>query len=81
MKYIVEQKKLESLLDKEIWELFGTHNAIVAGGAITSLFCSRDINDVDVYFRSEKDLVKVLAAIYGEDEIFVKSYSMIQMHK
>ena len=69
MKYIVEQKKLESLLDSSVWELLAENNAIVAGGAITSLFCSRDINDIDVYFRCEKDLVKTLAAIFNEEDI------------
>ncbi len=69
MKYIVEQKKLESLLDVSVWELLAENNAIVAGGAITSLFCNREINDIDVYFRSKHDLVKVLAAIYNVEDI------------
>lgn len=69
MKYIVEQKKLEALLDPSVWELLAENNAVVAGGAITSLFCNRGINDIDVYFRSKHDLVKVLAAIYNIEDI------------
>lgn len=48
MEHIVEQKRLLSLLDKEVWDLLEQHNAVVAGGAITSLFCNREINDIDV---------------------------------
>lgn len=78
MKHITEQKRLLSLLDKEVWNLLEHHNAIVAGGAITSLFCNREINDVDVYFRCEEDLVRVLASIFNIDEIY--DYEIDQFH-
>lgn len=32
------------------------YHIIVAGGAITSIFTNSDINDVDMYFRSKRDL-------------------------
>jgi len=80
MKYIVEQKKLESLLDSEVWDLLAEHNAIVAGGAITSLFCSREIMDIDVYFRSERDLVKVLAAIFSIESISDHEIGSFSVH-
>lgn len=32
------------------------YHVIVAGGAITSIFTNSDINDVDMYFRSKRDL-------------------------
>lgn len=80
MKYIVEQNKLESLLDKDVWELLAENNAIVAGGAITSLFCNREINDIDVYFRSKRDLVKVLAAIYCIEDIYDGELDAFSVH-
>ena len=80
MKYTVEQKKLESLLDSDLWELLASNNAIIAGGAITSLFCNRDINDLDIYFRSKRDLVKVLAAIYQIEEICESDMQQFSVH-
>ena len=32
------------------------YHVIVAGGCITSLFTNKEINDVDMYFKSKKDL-------------------------
>ena len=80
MSHIAEKRKLKSLVDKEFMELLAEYDAIIAGGAITSLFCNRDINDLDIYFRSERDLVKVLAAIYNKDEIADSEISSFSVH-
>ncbi|MFO1442919.1 hypothetical protein KDN24_06775 [Bacillus sp. Bva_UNVM-123] len=42
------------------------HKAYVAGGAITSLFSNRDINDIDIYFRNEESAISFLADIWEE---------------
>jgi hypothetical protein len=34
---------------------FGTRGCFLAGGAITSIFTNKPINDYDLYFKSEKD--------------------------
>lgn len=80
MSHIAEKRKLKSLVDKEFMELLAEYDAIIAGGAITSLFCNRDINDLDIYFRSERDLVKVLAAIYNKDEIADSEIGSFSVH-
>lgn len=80
MKFIQEKKKLKSLLSKEIWGLFAHYGAMVAGGAVTSLFTNRDINDIDVYFPSEESLVRTIAAIYGNDDYTdqeIDSFSLV----
>lgn len=51
-----EKNKLKAFLGKELYSDFKNYNCIVAGGTITSLFCNREINDIDVYFRSKKDI-------------------------
>lgn len=53
--YEFEKNKLKAHLDK-LYEVLKDYNCIIAGGMVTSLFCNREINDVDVYFRSAKDL-------------------------
>lgn len=58
--YEFEKLKLKNYLGKTLYETFKEYKVYIAGGTITSLFCNRDINDIDVYFRSEKDLVDYL---------------------
>ena len=39
-------------------------DAYVAGGAITSIFCNREVNDVDVYFKSKEHLFIFLQMVF-----------------
>lgn len=45
----------------EFIEIFEDTNAMIAGGAIRSVFCNTEINDVDVYFRNSNDAAQALA--------------------
>lgn len=65
MSYQFEKNKLYNYLGEEIVEYLKKYNTIVAGGSITSLMCNREINDIDVYFRSEKDLIDFIYEIWG----------------
>lgn len=51
MSYEFEQKKLYNYLGKVLVESLKRNRAYIAGGSITSLFCNREINDFDIYFR------------------------------
>lgn len=79
-KYIAEKKKLKALLKDEVWELLKHHKVFIAGGAITSLFTNREVNDIDVYFRDEESLFRALAAVWQEDsyfEIEIEPYALV----
>lgn len=67
-KYPAEERKLSSLVSDNVWEFFKASNAIIAGGAITSVFTNKEVNDIDVYFRSEEDLFRALAAVFDESQ-------------
>lgn len=54
MSYQFEKNKLYAYLGEELVEALKRNEAIIAGGAITSLFNNKEINDVDIYFRSDK---------------------------
>lgn len=54
--YEFEKNKLKAHLGDNLYSTLKDYNCIIAGGMITSLFCNREINDVDVYFRNTKDL-------------------------
>lgn len=55
-------------------ELFKKHKCYIAGGTITSLFCSRDINDIDVYFRDENSFIDFLYDLW-DDQIWVLAHT------
>ena len=46
--YEYEKFKLLNLLDDDLQESLKEFNAIIAGGAITSIFCNREVSDIDV---------------------------------
>lgn len=54
--YRFEKNKIKAYLGDSLYDALKLYNCIIAGGMITSLFCNRGINDVDVYFRSYEDL-------------------------
>lgn len=54
--YEFERQKLKKYIGTEAYNMLKRYHAIVAGGSITSLFCNREINDIDMYFKSKKDL-------------------------
>lgn len=50
-----EKNKLYAYLGESLIEILKKYNACVAGGTITSIFCNKEINDVDIYFRNKQD--------------------------
>lgn len=62
--YEYEIEKIKGLVSREILEKLCECEAIIAGGAITSVFTGKEVNDVDVYFKSPQNLVKFLCLVY-----------------
>ena len=54
MSYIFEKNKLKNYIEG-LFPTLKKYKAIIAGGAITSIFCNRDINDIDIYFKCKED--------------------------
>lgn len=52
--YIFEKNKLKSILGEDLYKSLKKHEMIVAGGAITSVFTGNELNDIDVYSRSNE---------------------------
>jgi len=67
--YEYEKKKFSNYLGG-LYDYLKSYNAIVAGGSITSIFSNREINDVDVYFRSKDDLYGFLYEV-GKDKFIL----------
>lgn len=61
-----EKKKLYAYLGEDLVEDLKAYNAIIAGGTITSLFSNNEINDIDVYFRSEEDTIAFVEQVWND---------------
>ena len=51
MKYTREINKIKNLMSEETLEILASCNAIIAGGAVTSVFCNSEVNDIDYHQR------------------------------
>lgn len=68
---LVEMKspRLEKIVKEGIGGAYGLlqeQGAFLAGGAITSLFCNREITDFDIYLPSKKAVFNLIWDIYEE---------------
>lgn len=53
----------------DLWAILEDNGCFVAGGAVTSVFTGKPVNDLDVYFPSKEAFSKVMAEIYAHDNI------------
>ena len=66
MKFQKEINKVTSLIDPELLYVLAKNNAIIAGGALTSVFTNSPINDVDIYFPSAEAFARTIFAVYNK---------------
>lgn len=66
--YEGEKRKLKASIPDDVYDIIQEQKCFIAGGAITSLFTNREINDVDVYFRSKDHLKETLRLIFKETQ-------------
>ena len=60
MRYVKQRDALERFIPTALLEVLSENNCWVAGGAVTSIFTDKPINDVDVYFRNAAELEIVM---------------------
>jgi hypothetical protein len=84
MSYEIEKNKLEKHVNgNDVLALLAKAKCFIAGGAITSIFSNKDINDVDVYFRDFNSLKLVLKSLFcvddddGSDYFDISSFSAV----
>ena len=82
----IEKKKLiKYISNPELLQILKSAKCFIAGGAITSIFSNREINDIDVYFRDFNSLNKVLQAIFkiydgNDDGTFEPVFEELESH-
>jgi hypothetical protein len=64
-----EKNLLKKHLGSDIVTLLKTSRAVLAGGAITSIFSGKEINDFDIYFRSYEDLIIFIKNVYNKENL------------
>lgn len=62
-----EKAKIKKILGNDVYDLLKGCEVVVAGGAITSIFTGKDINDWDLYFKSYNHLRVFLANVFNKD--------------
>lgn len=72
-----EERKLKSLVAEDVWELMKLCDVIIAGGAITSIHTGKDVNDMDVYFRSPEQFMAFVYAAFGQSDIDLEEFALI----
>lgn len=65
--YKNEINQLRKTIDDDLWALLAENGCMIAGGALTSVFTNKPINDIDVYFPSKQAFTKVVSHLYGAD--------------
>lgn len=60
--------KLKNLVGEDFYSVLKAAGAYIAGGALTSLFTNKEVNDIDVYFPNSDSFVNVLREIYKVEE-------------
>lgn len=80
--YNNEKNKLKALMSEDVWEVLKESHCFIAGGAITSIFCNREVNDVDVYLPNYESLTTIIRGVYGKGMYngFLSSYKLLLQH-
>lgn len=67
-KYPSELKKIQACVDADVWDMLADLGCFIAGGALTSVFTNKEINDIDVYFPSKEAFTKAVQHIMQVQE-------------
>jgi hypothetical protein len=68
MKYSYEIKKIKDNLGSDVFNYLSKLDCFLAGGAITSIYNKKEINDLDIYCASEKIAYNIAFYLTEEDD-------------
>lgn len=72
-KFIYEKNKLYSMIGESLCETLKRYKVILAGGCITSLFTNKEVNDLDLYFKTKEDVANFLIEVAKNEWIMAKT--------
>lgn len=62
-----EVEKVKSLLNLDTLDALIEAEAVLAGGALTSIFTRKDVNDFDIYFKNKEGFQFLIQEIFNTD--------------
>lgn len=78
-KYKTQEKKLLSLIDEDLVDVFAELGCYIAGGSVTSVFTNKEVKDLDVYFRDVESLLLLIENMFGERNKPKKGFSVLEL--
>ena len=77
----VEKAKIKQAIGGCVYDMLKENKCVLAGGAITSLMCGREVNDYDLYFTTQSGLDNVVANVFGvTEEEHIDAFDLIANH-
>lgn len=77
----VEKAKIKQAISGCVYDMLKENKCVLAGGAITSLMCGREVNDYDLYFTTQSGLDNVVANVFGvTEEEYIGKFDLIANH-
>lgn len=77
----VEKAKIKQAISGCVYDMLKENKCVLAGGAITSLMCGREVNDYDLYFTTQSGLDNVVANVFGvTEEEYIGEFDLIANH-
>lgn len=73
--------KLKSRVDETFWKILQETDAMISGGALTSIYTNAPINDLDIYFKSASHFTRFIEAIYETDFTIETNFPSIGQSK
>lgn len=70
-----EVQRIKNLVGGDTYRALQESKAILAGGAITSIFTNREVNDLDTYFKTKEGFQNFIEEVY-----FLKGYEGVVDH-
>lgn len=77
----VEKAKIKQAISACVYDMLKENKCVLAGGAITSLMCGREVNDYDLYFTTQGGVDNIVANVFSvtEDE-YIDSFELVANH-
>lgn len=77
----VEKAKINQAIGTDIYDMLKDNKCVLAGGAITSLMCNREINDLDIYFTTQTGVDSIVSNVFGvSEQNYISEFELIANH-
>lgn len=77
----IEKLKIKQAIGGDVYNMLKANKCILAGGAITSLMCNREVKDYDLYFTTQEGVDSIVSNVFGvSEENWINEFDLIANH-